>query len=166
MLKKILITLLEIALIALVIYAFITATNSIVLAEDLTEAWVICQPDDYINVRMNPSKRSQPVGYAEAGDKIMTDMKVKNGFLRCYGIGEMGVGWIHKGYVIYDEPERIDRMACSISRGRVACRRWIKGNVRAWLKNCDDVLVYWWSFDWCVTNKGFVQTKYLEMEGV
>ena len=164
--KKILKTLLEIALIILVVYLFITLTSSISFSEDLTEAWVICQPDDYINIRMSPDKHSQPVGYAEAGDPIMTDGKVKNGFIRVYGIGEMGVGWIHKGYVIYDEPERIDRMACSISRGRVACRRWINGKIRTWLKNCDDVLVYWWSFDWCVTNKGFVKTQYLEMEGI
>ena len=132
MLKRILKTLVEIALIALLFYAFITATNSIVIgrSEELTEAWVICQPADYVNVRANPSKRSEAVGYAEAGDMVLTDCCKKNGFIRCYGIGEMGVGWIHAGYVVYDEPVRVDQMACSVSRGRVACRRYIKGKIR------------------------------------
>ena len=163
--KKLLKTLFEIALIALVIYLFITLSSSVSFSEELTEAWVICQPDDYVNVRMNPSRKSQAVGYAEAGDPVMTDGKTKNGFIRIYGIGEMGEGWIHSGYVVFDRPERIDRMACSISGGRVACRKWIKGKVRTWLKNCDEVKVYWFSEEWCVTNKGFVKTKYLEMEG-
>lgn len=166
MLKKVLITLLQIALITIVVYAIITFTNSIGFSEDLTEAWVICQPNDYVNVRMNPSKRSQPVGYAEGGDSIMTDGFVQHGFLRIYGIGEMGVGWIHKGYVVYDEPEKVERTACSVSRGRVACRRYIKGKIRKWLKNLDEVKVYWISDEWCVTSEGFVKTQYLEMEGV
>ena len=165
MLKKILKTLIEIALIALVIYAFITLTHSVSLSEELWEAYVICQPDDYVNVRYQPNKRSQVVGYVEGGDWILIDGTERNGFIKCYEIGEYGEGWIHKGYVVYDEPVRVNRMAFSVSRTRVACRRWIDGKVRKWLKNLDEVMVYWWSFDWCVTNKGFVKTEYLEMEG-
>ena len=51
MLKKILITLIEIALIALFFYAIITIAESISFADELQEAWVICQPGDYVNVR-------------------------------------------------------------------------------------------------------------------
>ena len=166
MLKKILITLLEIALIVLVVYGLITALNSVTLGEELTEAWVVCQPDDYVNVRANPSKRSEAVGYAEAGDMVITDGTIRHGFIRVYGIGEMGVGWIHTGYVVYDEPIRVDQMACSISRGRVACRRYIKGKIRTWLHNLDEVKVFYLTDEWCVTNKGFVKTEYLEMEGI
>ena len=166
MLKKILITILEIALIALVVYGVITITSSVGFTEELTEAWVICQPDDYVNVRRSPSKKSQAVGYADGGDPILTDGTIQHGFVHVYGIGDYGEGWIHAGYVVYDEPARMQNQpACSISRGRVACRKWIGGKVRKWLQNLDEVKVYWWSEEWCVTNKGFVQTKYLEMEG-
>ena len=166
MLKKILITLLEIALIALVVIFIITALNSVSFAEEEEpwEAYVICQPGDYVNVRYKPSKRSQIVGYAEAGDPVLIDGTEKHGFLKCYGIGEYGEGWIHKGFVVNYKPEQINRTAIVHSRGRIRARRWINGKRRAWLKNQDEVKVYWCSDDWCVTNKGFVKTKYLEME--
>ena len=164
MLKKILITLFEIALIVLVVAFIATALNSVGFAEDLWEAYVICQPGDYVNVRLNPSRKSEAVGYADAGDSIMIDGAEKNGYLRCYYIGEMGVGWIHKGYVVYDKPERVSITAKVNSKGRVMARKYVGGKRRAWLKKNDEVKVYWLSMDWCVTNKGFVKTKYLEME--
>ena len=164
MLKKILITLFEIALIVLVVAFIATALNSVGFAEDLWEAYVVCQPGDYVNVRLNPSRKSEAVGYADAGDSIMIDGAEKNGYLRCYYIGEMGVGWIHKGYVVYDKLERVSITAKVNSKGRVMARKYVGGKRRAWLKKNDEVKVYWLSMDWCVTNKGFVKTKYLEME--
>lgn len=165
MLKKIMITLLEIALIVIVIYSLITITNSIGIGEELTEVWVMCQPNDYVNVRANPNRRSEAVGYAEAGYMVITDGKLQHGFLRIYGIGEMGVGWIHAGYVVYDEPHEMNVTARVNSNGRVKARQYIGGKRREWLKNKDEVKVYWLSDEWCVTNKGFVKTEYLEMEG-
>lgn len=164
MLKKILITLLEIALIVLVVYGAITALNSVGFAEDLWEVYVVCQPGDYVNVREKPSRKSEAVGYADAGDSVLIDGAEKNGYLRCYYIGEMGIGWIHKGYVVYDKPERVSITAKVNCKFRVRARQYISGKRRAWLKNQDEVNVYWLSDDWCVTNKGFVKTKYLEME--
>ena len=166
MARKILKTIVEIALIAFAILLISTILSSITFAEDLTEAWVICQPHDYINVRMKPKRQSMAVGYAEDGDSILTDGKRQNGFLRCYGIGEDGIGWIHSGYVVYEEPTLINKLAYSISNARVACRKCIGGKVRKWLKNLDDVMVYWMTDTWCVTSEGFVKTEYLEMEGI
>ena len=165
MLKKILITLLEIALIALVVYGAITALNSIGFAEDLWEVYVVCQPGDYVNVRENPSRKSEAVGYADGGDSVLIDGAEKNGYLRCYYIGEMGIGWIHKGYVVYDQPERVSITAKVNSKARVAARQYVNGKRRAWLKKNDEVKVYWLSDEWCVTNKGFVKTKYLDVNG-
>lgn len=162
--KKILIALLEIALIALVIVLIISAINSVGLSEDLWEVYVVCQPGDYVNVRANPSRKSEAVGYADAGDSIVTDGVERHGYLRCYYIGEMGIGWIHKGYVVYDQPERVSITAKVNSKGRVMARKYIGGKRRAWLKKNDEVKIYWLSMDWCVTNKGFVKTKYLVWE--
>ena len=166
MTRKILKTVAEIALIALAIYLIITVLSSIAFGEDLIEAWVICQPHDYINVRMTPSRKGIKVGYAEDGYSSQTDGKKKNGFLRCYGIGEDGAGWIHAGYVVYEEPQYVNCKGFSISKARVACRKYIGGKVRKWLNNLDEVRVYWMTSDWSVTSEGFVQTKYLEMEGI
>lgn len=165
MLKKFLITLFEIALIALVVFGIIVTLNSISFAEDLWEVYVVCQPGDYVNVRAKPSRKSEAVGYADGGDSVLIDGAERNGYLRCYYIGEMGVGWIHKGYVVYDKPERVSITAKVNSKGRVIARKYVGGKRRAWLKKNDEVKVYWLSDDWCVTNKGFVKTKYLEMEG-
>lgn len=166
MLKKILITLLEIALIIIAVVLIISALNSVSFAEDLWEVYVVCQPGDYVNVRVNPSRKSEAVGYADGGDSILIDGAERNGYLRCYFIGEMGVGWIHKGYVVYDQPERVSITAKVNSKGRVIARKYVGGKRRAWLKKNDEVKVYWLSDEWCVTNKGFVKTKYLEMEGI
>lgn len=164
MLKKVLITLFEIALIALAFILLISALNSCSFAEDLWEAYVVCQPGDYVNVREKPSRKSEAVGYADAGDSVLIDGAEKNGYLRCYYIGEMGVGWIHKGYVVYDKPERVSITAKVNCKLRVRARQYIGGKRRAWLKKNDEVKVYWLSDEWCVTNKGFVKTKYLLWE--
>jgi hypothetical protein len=95
----------------------------------------------------------------------MTDSRKKNGFIKVYGIGEFGEGWIHQGYVSWQEPVKVNGYALVVSRGRLAARRCIDGKRRCWLKNTQKVKVYWITDSWCVTDKGFVKTKYLEMEG-
>ncbi|MBP5442263.1 MAG: SH3 domain-containing protein [Treponema sp.] len=164
MVKKILILIVEMLLIALVIWV-ISAILDSARADELESAWVICQPNDYVNVRMNPSRKSQVVGFADAGDSFLTDGKAKNGYVRCYGIGEAGEGWIHAGYVIHDRPERVTVSAVVVSNGRLAARQHVGGKVRKWLRNMDTVKVYWVSDEWAVTDKGFVKSRFIEMEG-
>ena len=41
----------------------------------------------------------------------------------------------------------------------------LDGKRTRWLKPQASLKVYWWSDEWCVTNCGYVQTKYLELEG-
>ena len=163
--KKVLILIVELLLIALVIYAVTAILDSAALSEELDEVWVICQPNDYVNVRLNPSRKSQVVGFADAGDRILTDGRKKNGYLRCYGIGEAGEGWIFAGYVVWDKPERISGSAVVVSNGRLAARKYIGGKRRCWLKNMDIVKVYWISEEWAVTDKGFVKGRFIEMVG-
>lgn len=165
MMKKLLIVLIEIILMVLVVYAVISIFDSVALSEELMEVYVLCQPDDFVNVRMNPSRKSQVVGYAECSDKILTDGKQKNGFLKCYGIGENGEGWIYSGYIVMDEPVKVNQQGVSVSKGKLAARKCIGGKVRKWLHNLDTFTVYWLSEEWCVTSKGFIKTKFIELEG-
>lgn len=165
MMKKLLVALLEIILIVLVVWFVISILDSVSFADELITAYVLCQPNDYINVRMNPSRHSMIVGYAEVAYSFLTDMVTRNGFVKCYGIGEMGEGWIHKGYVVYDEPVEVNKNGYSISKAKLAARKCIGGKVRKWLHNLDGFKVYWMSDEWCVTSRGFVKTEFVELDG-
>ena len=153
-----------IVLIIIAIILILSLAISFVKAEELTEAWVICQ--DYVNVRVKPSRKSDSVGRLDAGDSVLVSDTKKHGFLKCYGIGEYGEGWIHSGYIVYDKPEKVNCKAYSVSRGKLRARRYIGGKRLHWIKHMEEVRVYWISEDWCVTDKGFVESRFLEMEGV
>lgn len=167
MFKKIVKTLLEIVLIIAIAILIILATRSISFADDdgTFTAWVICQPGDWVNAREKPSRKSRECGFFEGGYPVETDGVIRNGFLRCYGF-EVGEAWVHTGYVVYDEPKRVEIPAYSIARGRLAARKYIGGKRRCWINENEDLVVYWISEEWCVTSKGFVRTEFLEMEGI
>ena len=166
MLKKILLALLEIALIVIVVYLVITGLESVSFADELHEAWVICQPDDYVHVRIKPTRKSDSVGRLDCGDSFLTDGKKKHGWIRCYGIGEAGEGWVFGGYVVYDEPVKVNRIGYSVSNGKLFARRYIGGKTIHILHNLDELKVYWWTEAWCVTDKGFIKSKFIELDGV
>lgn len=129
---------------------------------DYCEVWVLCQPDDYINIRLQPSRKSEIIGWAESGMSFKTDMREKNNYLHIIEFGEFGEGWIHTGYIDYSKAERVNAEAKIVSGGRVRARKMINGKRRCWLNPGQTVMVYWSSMDWAVTNKGYIQTIYLE----
>ena len=133
-------------------------------AEEEIDCWILCQPDSWVNARRSPNKRSEEIGRLECGDHIYTDGKTKNGFLHVFVSFEYGEGWIHKGYVVYDEPYLpLFQDTQIISNGRVKARKTIKGQRRCWLKDGQKIKVYMVSEEWSVTNKGFVQTKFIDL---
>ena len=133
---------------------------------DLHLMYVICQPDDYICVRSKPNRKSHEEGYLLCGFSVYVSDKVKNGYIYSPDLNtESGEGWIFAGYLIDDEPQIMDEAPYKVvSNARVAARKYIDGPRRSWLKNGDEVKVYYFSEEWCVTNKGFIMTKYLEPE--
>lgn len=155
-------TLIELAAIAAVIYGAICALGSISFAEEEMDCWVICQPDGYVNVRKGPGNHREVIGYAVAGMHCRTDGKEKNGYLHIIDAStEYGFGWIHSGYVVFSEPEAMDREMTVKASGRVACRDRIDGKRRGWVRKGDTIRVYWRTRSWAVTENGFIQTKYL-----
>lgn len=127
------------------------------------EMYVICMKNDYINIRMKPSTRSEAIGYLLCGDKVELDGKKKNGFLHLVGITEYGEGWVYGGYLADEPPVDLGGARYSVtSNGRVACRKTIGGKRRCWVYTEDSVKVWYWTEEWCLTNKGFIQTRYLE----
>jgi len=159
----------ELILIALIIVAGVGILKDIGLAEEeefsYTEAYIICDPENYVNIRMGPSRKSCECGWKSAGDKIYLDGKKKNGYLHIVdGYLGYGIGWIHSGFVVYDEPERMNATATIVSRGRLAARKYVNGKRTRWLKPGASVVVYFWSDEWCLTNCGYVKSQFLELE--
>lgn len=131
---------------------------------DEERVFILCNPKTSVNVRKTPKTKSEITGRLEFGDWVNTDREEKNGFLHVYGITEDGEGWVFAGYVVDDEPIRTVNTRANINAsGRVMAYRWIDGKRNCWLKVSERVTVYGISSEWSVTNRGYIRTKYLEV---
>lgn len=135
------------------------------VAEDepnLTQGWVICQPDSFVFIRSRPNKSGQESGYLYLGDELTIDKRY-GGWAHAIGLStEMGEGWIHEGYVDYWEPEIYEAPREMITvKSAVNARTCIGGGRRCKLKKGETVTVYASSEDWTITDKGFIQSKLL-----
>jgi hypothetical protein len=163
---------LEIAAIVAVVWLLVWFLQGMGIAEDgyESDAWVICKPGDLVNVRACPSNKSTSIGLFECGYVFRTDWEVKNGWIHAINLSlEETEGWIYSGYVSAWEPEWKAGEKMTISaEGRVACRRWCDGpriDGRAgWIKPGATVQVFYYTNDWCVTNRGYIRTEFLEAE--
>lgn len=134
-------------------------------AEDsLVTCYILCKPGSRVNVRRTPSKRGEEVGFLEVGDSFETDGVSSNGWIRCYGIGEYGEGWIWCGYVAEEEPVPVFGQYVCAAPNRVACRKWMNGPQTSlpWLKNGSDVQVFYIAGEWAITARGYIKSEYLE----
>ena len=154
-------TILLILLVMVMAVVSMTATAE----SELSEVWVLCQPDSFVNVRMHPRKDSESIGRLELGDMGYTDGKSKNGFLHIMYPGLECDGWISKGF-ISRTTVFVEKIHAKIaSRGKVRCRRSVNGTRRKWLKNGSEIIVFGYGDDWAVTDYGFIQVKFLTWEG-
>lgn len=125
-------------------------------------AFILCQPDSYVNVRETPSYHGAECGQFYVGDDFETDGITRNGFLHIINANfECSEAWVFAGFVTY-YPVIVERIDGAVeAKGRVACRRSIDGKRRAWLKDGQNVVIYARADDWSITNRGFIQTRYL-----
>ena len=149
-------------------YFCASAAGRATAEETTAKAWVICQPGDYVNLRAKATKQSRAVSRLDCGDMVELDGKTKNGYARVVNLTIDGPGevWIYTGYLVFDEPRWYGDEMTVVGNARVAARKNCGGDVRRWLQPGTDVWVYWMSEDWCVTNRGFIRTKYLEVGSV
>ena len=167
--RRIVITVIEIAVIIFVVWMAILAAQKIGISEahadDFYEVrYVICK--DYVNARETPNKKMEPIGRFETGDIVYTDGQKKNGYLHCVYLDfECSEGWVFAGYLSEYKPETVWRNATVVSKGRLAMRNYIDGKRTGWLKPGATVKVYYWSDEWSLTNCGYVKTRYLELDG-
>lgn len=133
--------------------------------EELIRCWVMCRPGSVVNVRRTPSTNAMQVGFLDTGDSFLTDAVSSNGFIRCYGIGEYGEGWIYCGYVATEEPEKVFERYVCVSNARVACRRWMGGpkvGTSPWIVNGSTVEVFYMADGWACTSRGYIRSEWLE----
>jgi hypothetical protein len=77
-------------------------------------------------------------------------------------------GWISSRYMVFDEPEWMAGAEATVDAdGRVAIRQYIDGprvtGRAGWAKPGSTLQVFWWSKEWCYTNRGFIRSEYLEV---
>ena len=164
--RKWVITLIEIALIAVAVFGIITLIESISFADSNVTAWVICKPHGYVNAREKPDSCSGIAGRFDPGDEIKLDGITKNGYAHiAYPTFEYDA-WIYTGYVALDEPKNLKGQTAIVNSNKnLAVRKSMCGEVIKWLKNGDELQVFWWTDDWCVTNYGYVMTEWIELVG-
>ena len=137
-------------------------------AEDsFVTCWVMCKPveGNYVSIRRTPSRRSTEVGRLECGDWFETDAVSSEGWIRVYGIGEYGEGWIYCGYVVTEEPQMIGKQYRVASNGRVIIRKWMNGpkvDGKGYLVNGSTVQVFCIADGWAMTNRGYIMAEFLE----
>ena len=158
---KWILTILEIALFALVILLTVWGFRAVANADGITEeVWVLCEPTGTVNIR---SKPGGPIfGGTSCGAKLWTDNRQRNGFLHVLELNaEEETGWISARYIVYDEPHPVDAVMVITSRGRVAVRKWIGGKIIKWMHDGEPVKVYWMSNEWAVTEHGYIRSEFL-----
>jgi len=164
--RLLLIILLALIIVAGTIYVAALSANMAYADGQLTRCWILCKPGSQVVVRRTPSKNAMEVGRLEVGDWFETDAVSSNGFIRCYGVGEYGEGWIYAGFVATEEPVPVFDTYCCVAKNRVACRRWIYGpkTQNPWLANGSDVQVFYIAGEWAVTARGYIMAEFLESD--
>jgi len=127
--------------------------------------FVLCDPTSYVNARIQPKKAAEIAGRYECGDFVETDGKERNGFVHIVNCSfEYTDAWVSKRYLVKSEPIISETVATIRAKGRVAARRWVNGKRKSWMKPGTTITVYAMSEEWSVTSRGFVQTRYLEVQ--
>lgn len=160
---KIFVVLIELILLIVLITFCIMLLQEAGLAEDV---WVLCDPDSFVCVREAPRKTAYAVGGITCGTLMETDGEIKGDYIHVINVhAEDDKGWISRQYIVHSEPKPLYQNATVVSNGRLAARKGVGGKIRKWLKPMDTLKIYWWSDEWCLTNYGYVQTDFLELDG-
>ena len=131
-----------------------------------SDAWIMCEPDDFVHCRRTAGKKGEVIGRLETGYRLQLDGKTKKGWAHCTDLGlELTDGWVYAGYIVFDEPVWYDRDLLISADGRVACRKCIDGDRVGWVVSGSTVHVYWAADGWAVTDKGYIRTKFISSLG-
>ena len=150
---------LRVILILVMIMAVIVITAR---AEEVyAKGWILCK--DYVMIRTTPSRNAEPAGQLDPGDEVEIEGETADGFAHIVSPCD---GWVWAGNITFSRVEEIRGTMVVVARKQVACRRWIDGpqiDGRRWAKNGAEVMVYYMSEEWAVTNRGYIQSEWLEV---
>lgn len=129
-----------------------------------TEAWIMCQPGDWVHARTSPSRKGGSLGRLETGDMIHINGRSRDGYMRAVQLSlEESEGWIFGGYIVTEKPADKGGAWYRVkSSGRVAARKYIEGPRRCWVVDGSMVQVWYTADGWAVTSKGYIKTEFLE----
>lgn len=137
------------------------------LADEQEVMYAICR-DGSVNVRAQPTSKARVEGYLEFGwDVTVTDSKVDGTgtlWYKIVGTTELGYGWVCSQYLIRSKPENVSWEATICANGRVAAHKRVNGARKCWVSPGAKVQVKIFSEDWCLTDKGYVKTEYLQID--
>ena len=121
------------------------------------DAWVICQPGQFVSVREGPSEGAERTDQYGATDRIRLDGTYRNGYARC------AKGWISVTCVVTDQPEWENGKQYTVKESTVAWSgfEWKHAGV---IDKGTQVQVFWRSAEYCVTTRGMIRTEDLEEE--
>lgn len=122
--------------------------------------------DSPVNVRLKPSTKATIGGYLDFGWEatVIDEQRDSSGTLwyKVDGITEMGYGWVCSNYMVPDKPSKVFDTYTVKASGRVAVYSRVEGKRKTWAKPGQKLKVTIYSDSWCLTEKGYVRTEYLE----
>lgn len=163
--RKILVILL--AAIIVIGIAYVTTVKDGAAEEQLAKCWILCKPGTQVNVRRKPTTDSQSETQLDAGEEILTDGTDQDGWIRVYGVGEDGGGWVYSGFIALEKPVAVGERYVCVAKRQAACRRWIGGpqiDGNRWIRNGENVDVFLIADGWAVTSRGYIQAEWLEAD--
>ena len=128
--------------------------------------YVLCRPNDYVNVRSLPTTKGDLAGILDCGDCVETTgvtKKDKNGRTWYEVCGFEGEAWV---CAMYLQNSKIEIGKCTgyvASLGRTALRRSPNGKRIKWLKNGAEVTILAMSEEWALTTGGYVKRECLDV---
>ena len=169
--RKWLVVFLELIAIGFVVWVVVFFLQGLGIAEGCKgRCWAMCSPSGYVNIREKPSTGSSVIGWLDSGDAMTTDWETKGEWLHIVDAPlERDEGWVSSRYLVYDEPVfTAGAEAIVVADGRVAIRQYIDGprvtGKAGWAKPGETLQVFWWSREWSLTNRGYIQSQYLYLE--
>lgn len=150
------------------VMALVFVTGAFSLASANMKMHVLCDPNSYVNIRKDPNSKAYIMGKLYAMDDVTVIASRTVGNTTWYQIDvflESGnVGWVSGGFLVYDEISyyKTGVEAKIKAKGGVHSRKSIDGKIRSKIKDRSTVQVFLYSNEWCVTNRGYIKTKFID----
>ena len=114
-----------------------------------------------LNVRSRASLGSEVRGRLYNGDEVKVTRTYRGwSFLEDLP-SEEGFGWVSSGYLVDHPVEEVCKQGVIAANGRVALRKTVSGDRKAWAYPGDVLTVYGKSDIWSVTDRGYIKTEFL-----